>query len=373
MYNANSSEFIESRISMDMKTLVSVILQEIQNVKAIFLVGGFGRNEGSVLCYEDKYQPLNDYDLVVIGDKWQDGLQQDLLRKKLAELCKIRQVDIVLIQPQKLTKLSHTMYNYDLKYASKVIYGSQDLLCEIPSWQSRDMPLKEAIAPLFLFLSSILQAYPSDKKHNKEDIFWSYQQLTKSILGWSSAMLIFEGLYDPSYIKRKNDFQETFSHEGDLCELVKIATKFRMNPVLNICNKKELSDFWLVAREAHLRVLKKLVCRYYKADNLTWDKIVVRHQSSFINIIKTIYSILFNQHHYRDCLNTDIAKLYLCLGLNHGGKEFIDKSKKYYQKLVMNREELSLIDRDEDYLNLLLKSDINAQIFYARGNQIFYD
>jgi hypothetical protein len=100
---------------------------------------------------------------------------------------------------------------------------------------------------------------------------------------------------------------------------------------------------------------------------------VVRHQSSFINIIKTIYSILFNQHHYRDCLNTDIAKLYLCLGLNHGGKEFIDKSKKYYQKLVMNREELSLIDRDEDYLNLLLKSDINAQIFYARGNQIFYD
>ena len=39
----------------------------------------------------------------------------------------------------------------------------------------------------------------------------------------------------------------------------------------------------------------------------------------------------------------------------------------------MNREELSLIDRDEDYLNLLLKSDINAQIFYARGNQIFYD
>ena len=100
---------------------------------------------------------------------------------------------------------------------------------------------------------------------------------------------------------------------------------------------------------------------------------VVKHQLSFINVAKTTYSILFNQSHYRDCLNMDIAKLFLCLGLNYGNDEFIDKSKKYYKKLIMSSEELSPIDSKKNYLDLLLKSDINAQVFYARGNRIFYD
>jgi len=373
MYVVNSSKLLREKINKDMLLLVSKILSQFESVKSIFLVGGFGRDEGSVLNYEDKFQPINDYDLVVIGNRWIKGSNKDFFRKELAELCKIRQIDIVLIHPNKLSSLRYTMFNYDLKYASKLIYGSNNFLHKIPSWNVKNMPLKEAIAPLFLFLSSILQAYPASNNLNDEGIFWSFQQLTKSILGWSSAMLIFEGLYHPSYVHRKKIFHEKFSHENDLCRLVEIATNFKINPQINICNQKELSDFWLEASSTHLKVLKILLTRYYKINNFTWDKIALSHRLSYINMAKTIYSILFNNPHYRNCLNTDIAKLYLCIGLNERKSSYINKSKNYYQKLIIKNISPSSFMSDEQYLDSLMKADINAQIFYANDNKVFYE
>ena len=373
MYSINSSKLFTERVDKDMKLLVSKILVQFEGVKSIFLAGGFGRGEGSVLNDGDRFQPINDYDIVVIGNRWIKSSNKDLFRKELASLCKIRQVDIVLIHPNKLSSLKHSMFNYDLKYASKLIYGSANVLNKIPAWDSANMPLKEAIAPLFLFLSSILQAYPGRTDLNSKDIFWSFQQLSKSILGWSSAMLIFEGLYHPSYIQRNKIFQDKFLDEIDLCRLVEIATNFKIHPQMNICNQDELSDFWLEASTIHMEILKKLLIRYYKINNFSWDKLAFSHRLSFINIAKTIYSILFNNPHHINCMNTDLAKLYLCIGLNEGEIKYIEKSKYYYKKLIVENKKPSSNLSNEQYLDLLMKVDINAQIFYANDSKVFYE
>ena len=51
------------------------------------------------------------------------------------------------------------------------------------------------------------------------------------------------------------------------------------------------------------------------------------------NIAKAILSVLFRKHHYYDCHNTDMAKLYYCLSLDSKDDYWITKSKQHYKRI----------------------------------------
>ena len=86
------------------------------------------------------------------------------------------------------------MANYDLKYASYV-FGNNQILNSIPIIDSQKLSLKRRRTPLLLYLISIIQSYPykQEKDLTINEKFWMYQQICKSILGWSTALLILEG------------------------------------------------------------------------------------------------------------------------------------------------------------------------------------
>ena len=46
----------------------------IKGIRSIYLCGGFGRGEGSVLKKDHHIQPINDYDLVVFNDKEESNI-----------------------------------------------------------------------------------------------------------------------------------------------------------------------------------------------------------------------------------------------------------------------------------------------------------
>ena len=80
------------------------------------------------------------------------------------------------------------MHNYDLIYASKLIYGEQEEDFKEIFWDPSKLPLKEGLTPLFLFLSSILKPFPMKKifpikKYSGHiirfvNLFWAGQQLS---------------------------------------------------------------------------------------------------------------------------------------------------------------------------------------------------
>ena len=215
MFTVYQDSVVEKKIGEDMDRVIDSILLTFNKVDAIYLTGGVGRGEGSILLSKDGIcQPLNDYDLVVITENSCDERILNSLRTRLAVECGIRQVDISTINPKKIRHLNFTMSNFDLVYASQSIYGRDLLIEEKPNWKPEEMPLKEGVVPLFLFLSALIQSYPGERNLNENQIFWSYQQLSKSILGWSTAMLIFDGLYKPSYSERSIIFKEKFSANG---------------------------------------------------------------------------------------------------------------------------------------------------------------
>ena len=373
MYTVNSNSLVKNHINSHMEIMVKHILESADDVSSIVLTGGFGRGEGSVLHDDLKCQPLNDYDLTVIAKRWKTGLDINLLRVKLAGLCGIRQVDLSLKTKKDISNIQFTMANYDLIYASRVIYGNHDWAKKLAKWNPSNMPTKEGIYPLFLFLSSIIQAFPRNTHMNQEDLFWSYQQLTKSILGWSTAMLVFDGLYDPSYHKRNLIFQEKYSHKKDLCDLVERATAFKLKPIINPCKHSEINKIWGSASEAHIEVMKDLVPKFYNIKFTNWNSLVRRHRYSRNNILKKILSIFFRRHHYQNCLNTDFAKLYMCLSININSDDFFKKSQQYYKKIKLKEKLYNPSNDENEYICQLIMADINARIFFEQGNTIYYE
>ena len=71
------------KISTDLKDITEYILLKESDIQAIFLVGSFGRNEGSVLDLEGKLMIVNDYDLVLISKKKRSQKSIDQLRREL--------------------------------------------------------------------------------------------------------------------------------------------------------------------------------------------------------------------------------------------------------------------------------------------------
>ena len=204
---------MKDKISSDIKIMVRLIKSKIESLEAIFLVGGFGRDEGSIMVHEGNVHVINDYDLVVITSRSCKKNTIYELRRILEKELSIRQVDITIYNIKQLKNMAFTMYSYDLKYASKTIYGSEKILDLIPNMDKSKMPILEAIRPLLLFPVSLLQARPKSSDLSNIDLFWSYQQISKSILGWSTAMLIEKGLYDPLYSKRLELFENTFKNQ----------------------------------------------------------------------------------------------------------------------------------------------------------------
>jgi hypothetical protein len=208
---------------------------------------------------------------------------------------------------------------------------------------------------------------------SKEDLFWSYQQLTKTILGWSTAMLVFDGLYDPSYHKRNLIFQNEYSENKALCDLVQKATEFKLQPNINPCHQDELKIFWRSAKDAHLNVMKDLLSKFYNTEFSNWENLLWRLKMSPANIAKKLLSNLLARHHYQNCLNTDLAKLYMCLSLDSDDTVFLNKSRGYYKKLKL-KEKLEAPSKDyQKFLRQLIMADINARIFFEQGSTIFYE
>ena len=197
---------MKEKLKSDITDIVGFLISKIHSIDGIFLVGGFGRDEGSIMMHEGKVHVINDYDLVIITSKSYKKDEIDYFRNELEAMLSIRQVDITTYNKWQLRTMAFSMYSYDLKYASKCIYGDKEVLELIPKMNKAEMPVLEAVRPLLLFPVSLLQARPKSENLSDIDLFWSYQQITKSILGWSTAMLIDKGLYDPLYSKRSELF-----------------------------------------------------------------------------------------------------------------------------------------------------------------------
>ena len=380
----NQDKKIAKRINDDLSIIQQIILENFNYVESIILAGGFGRGEGGVLIHEKEVQPINDYDLYVITKFDNQKNIINKVRKQISSIIKIRQVDLEVITIKKLKSLKPTMANYDLKYASHVFYGNNQILNLIPTIDSQKLSLKEGRTPLLLYLISIIQSYPfkQEKDLTINEKFWMYQQICKSILGWSTALLILEGKYHSSYIEREKIFKSSFKNK-EWCQLVENATNFKVSPHLFI--QHNISKLWNLNKQIHLTILELFLSKYYSIDfnNLeypsNWLSIIKKYNNDYENILRKVYGFASRNKSYHNRIKLTIIEILLlasCKSQESQNKDFVIDTNLF--KIAI--EEINKLDRSkkiknnwESAIKFCIDNDPNCSIWKEKGTSVFYN
>ncbi len=136
-----------ARAEQDIRGDIELVVAAIDRLRigydAIYLIGSFGRGEGSVRFDGARWRGVNDFDLlVVLSQQTDDGMPLRSLGRELASTLKIDFVDLGCISRASLGSLCVTIQNYDLKYASLLIAG-RDVRAEMPDFKQSDIPAFE--------------------------------------------------------------------------------------------------------------------------------------------------------------------------------------------------------------------------------------
>lgn len=271
-FTVYNSYDINKRIFSDLEIIKKLIITAIPDTSLLVLVGGFGRGEGSVLLEDGIPKPLNDYDVVLILRKTVNISKLKKLSREIADEVGIRLIDLIPIKRSKLSRLPITMFNYDMKYGGYIFYGKEDVLNEIPNYDSSKMPLVEGKILLFNRMICLLESYSEKFKikepDNKEE-FFLVNQAGKAILACCDSLLLSKGLYHHSYAERCKCFAKAFKENEKLVQLVCRATDFKLRPTKEI--DFNTVDYWFEAREEFLLTLKTFLELFYKTLFTTWE------------------------------------------------------------------------------------------------------
>ena len=364
-YTVINDDRIDVHIKKDLDIIVEEILNEIEHVDCILLGGGFGRGEGSVIVTESKIQPVNDYDIYVITELKPDFNKINLIRSKLITLIKIRQIDIDFKTKNELRNRNKSVSEYDLKYASKLIYGDSKVLDIMPGFKPEEINLSESLIPVNLYLISIIQSFPFE--NSQENNFWGKQQISKSILGWSMAILVSKGKYHPSYSERQKIFRN-ITDNNDMIDLVDFATDFKLKPVLD--SKIDWKKLWDKNLNIHMSVLYDIYSKNYnKKINNIFD-VIGSIKNNYINVIKKIIGYLTGKKFYINRENLVIIELLILSYIN----EINNTSSTHIYEIENElKKRLSISEINiKNVLEYCIENDINCAVWKERGNKIYY-
>ena len=415
LYNKQVDNLINKKLEM----VVDVLKDSTPNVCSIILAGGYGKGEGIIKKTSNKIELVSDFDIFVITDsRLSNKIMKHIyqkIKKKISHYDEEIEIDVRYFEKNKLKKVAPILRFYDLKYASKVIYGD-DVRGLIPIPKEQNLPVYEGVRLLFNRIGffaewfSLKEIKTADKKLKHELVMES----TKTYSICCQALNILMRDYQPKLIdcingmnmKLNKTYPEFYNKNKELvnkiCYFTKIRLKYDEDKINNIENPEKL---WLDSI-ADLLIITKFFLEQFAGIN-GWDeaykkvsKIYLKEHVDYIsskrwhikisnflfNLLSTIYQaranmswffkVLYNNKKfylkaladYRD----PVIKIYfsglfamLSIKSNRINKNYFDKSvyylKKAYPFCLKGKDDLEQFDslfgnfRDAHKLRLCLK------------------
>ena len=113
--------------------------------KTVVLGGSFGRDEGAVLSSSGEGRAVNDYDVLVISPTIIDPAVLRQARSVLASDLGLPFVDLSWFGPGWADTRDHSIFQYDLRYGSKIIAGDYAFWDRRPHLAENDIPSSELL------------------------------------------------------------------------------------------------------------------------------------------------------------------------------------------------------------------------------------
>ena len=235
-YTCREEPEAEALVDAQLQQVVRAVEQRVGKVQAVVLTGSFGRGEGGVYRNGDNgFHPVNDYDLLVIDPR---DLSVPLkgLGDALARDLGIDFVDLAY-SDGRWEALPLTIFNYDVKYGSRVIAGDSSVLGRIPAYASADMPAYETVKLLLNRTAGLLSGLRGDsldgQKPSEDGERYLTNQIVKTLMAIGDGYLLRWRGYDSSYRTRRQRFAWLARGAGlnaALVEKVCRAYEFKCQP-----------------------------------------------------------------------------------------------------------------------------------------------
>jgi len=292
-YTVYKDEKVDVKVEADLNHIVTKVISSWNSIQSIILVGGFGRGEGSVLVQNGVIKPLNDYDLVIVSKKKLTGKKLHKISTGLADELEIDYVDLGFMHPKQLASLPPTMFNYDMKYGSKVIYGDRTVLDKIPNYSPKDVPLWEGVRLLFNRMAGMLGGISIEhfsRELTDKERKYLINQINKALLACIDALLLCKNRYSHLYQQKLKMFKELYP-SSELIELAEIATEFKLKPSYGLYNGDLIKDYWFktvdALKETYLYVMEIYLDRKFN-NLLDIPKVYLSKQKSNTAILHNI-------------------------------------------------------------------------------------
>jgi hypothetical protein len=265
IYRGSSDD--EERIHELLERTTKHIVERVgsRGLEAIVLTGGFGRGEGALKRDEGSSGiPFNDLDLLLVGTR--PSIASGVLRglkSSLSQLTGVDFIDIGYTRSSQFRKASPTIFLYDLKNGSKIIWGSPDALENVPSFASSDLPLTEATR-LFLnrgigLLYTLLlfeRRETGQTLKKSAAVAWS-----KVVLAAGDAILLRRKLYHWSYVERMKRIEEVARLsvvDMDFLRTYRSAALFKLTANFGVLPTQDPARLCSEARSIHEEYFRRI-------------------------------------------------------------------------------------------------------------------
>lgn len=239
-----------------LKIIVDACKELQPDLTAIILYGGFGRDEGSWFQDESgKYRPYNDYDIKIVSCRKIPEKPLETLKKELAKKIGINWIDLGQFHPQEMKRLRPSILNYDLKNASRVIYGNETVLDLIPYIDNTALPMKEIATLYFTRLYTLLGSLEENglnvKLEGEKSRFFR-NQMAKAILAVVDVVLLVKGAYDASYHKRTERVAKLYPEKEELLKLTQWALAEKLRPQAPAMQPHDVCELYKLVHKHYL-------------------------------------------------------------------------------------------------------------------------
>ncbi len=244
-FTVDGSPLLEGRIARDMAEIREAVLLRVKEdeLSGLVLGGGYGRGEGGVFVVDGAEKVYNDYDFFVIVP-YRSRSRRKALMKALAEVkaameprCGIH-VDFSPAMPEtSLATLPNEVMFMELKEGHHVIFGPDDILKNIPDFDTTSPPLEECVR---LFMNRGIglllarQKLETGDALDQLDYEFVVRNIRKAQLAMGDALLFLRGCYSPSYLERRTRFRslslEDVPEGGRLRLYYEEALDFKLRP-----------------------------------------------------------------------------------------------------------------------------------------------
>jgi hypothetical protein len=316
-FSVHADPDIDRVVAAHVSRVGEEVCRVVGDIRALFLVGGFARGEGSVIVDRDGPRPLNDYDFVIVTEtrRYWSSLAQT--GQRLAKELGIPAVDLLPLRIRDLPALRHTIFNYDLIACGKLVAGDTSVRNFLPRLLPGHIPLVEGRILLMNRMYCLLESFRHrflGESPNEPEAFFCHQQGAKAVLACQDAILLQQRRYHHRYLERMLRFQDGPCPVRGLQELSRQATAFKLRPTP--VTGEAAVGMWLEGRRVLLAGLQLVTGRS------SWDELERAHLARSLRdrLARRLAALRGGGEDPRQAL-VEIAELRLLVSLGDGGGE----------------------------------------------------